>query len=316
MARLLHSDAFSLVSPAVFPSVSSLRVRAPIPEHFTILKASGFGQALVSAADLHSLPHEEREFVREWCRDAADDGWVVMLDSGGYEAFWKEWDWSQEELSAVSDVPVALRLAMDARWQVGDEVQALIERALESCNALERHSGAVVPVVRAPLPQLAEAVVGIVEAGYSPMIAVAERDLGWGILERCSSIGKLRKALDTVDPGCFLHVLGAGNPHDILAYWISGADSFDGLEWCRATIEPGTLEMACLSRWQLIAPRSVVGAEAEELGYFHGMALSNLVELRQFASRLGASSLDEAVALARNLLPSRLATHLIEVGEG
>jgi hypothetical protein len=72
------------------------------------------------------------------------------------------------------------------------------------------------------------------------MVAVPERILGDGIVERSKRVLDIRQKLN--ESGCYypLHLLGTGNPRSILLYAICGADSFDGLEWCQTTVDHNT----------------------------------------------------------------------------
>ncbi|MDH4188312.1 MAG: hypothetical protein OEV08_15085, partial [Nitrospira sp.] len=47
----------------------------------------------------------------------------------------------------------------------------------------------------------------------------------------------IRKALNTLGKYYPLHLLGTGNPISIIALASAGADSFDGLEWCRTVTD-------------------------------------------------------------------------------
>jgi len=72
------------------------------------------------------------------------------------------------------------------------------------------------------------------------MIAVPERLLGDGIIERAKTVLQIRKKLNETDCYYPLHLLGTGNPLSILLYSMCGADSFDGLEWSQTTVDHNT----------------------------------------------------------------------------
>jgi hypothetical protein len=65
------------------------------------------------------------------------------------------------------------------------------------------------------------------------MIAIPERELGDGLLGRVKTVKSIRTALDALGRYYPLHLLGTGNPISMVALASAGADSFDGLEWCR-----------------------------------------------------------------------------------
>ena len=52
-------------------------------------------------------------------------------------------------------------------------------------------------------------------------------------MRRCSSIVMLRDLLNDASLEMPIHVFGAINPYEVLAYFFCGADIFDGLNWLR-----------------------------------------------------------------------------------
>jgi queuine/archaeosine tRNA-ribosyltransferase len=71
------------------------------------------------------------------------------------------------------------------------------------------------------------------------VIAVAERELGAGIIARAKTVRAIRKALNELPFYQPLHLLGSGNPWTVAILAAAGADTFDGLEWCRVVIDSG-----------------------------------------------------------------------------
>ena len=69
------------------------------------------------------------------------------------------------------------------------------------------------------------------------MLAIPERELGDGLLERAKTVRDIRKALNTLGKYYPLHLLGTGNPISMIALAAAGADVFDGLEWCRTVAD-------------------------------------------------------------------------------
>jgi queuine/archaeosine tRNA-ribosyltransferase len=56
-------------------------------------------------------------------------------------------------------------------------------------------------------------------------------------LERAKTVRDIRKALNALGKYYPLHLLGTGNPLSMIALATAGADSFDGLEWCRTVAD-------------------------------------------------------------------------------
>ena len=80
------------------------------------------------------------------------------------------------------------------------------------------------------------------------MIAIPERELGSGVFERARTMAAVRAALKGLGRYQAVHVLGAGNPISLALLSAAGADSFDGLEWCRYAFDA---ERAQLHHFQL-----------------------------------------------------------------
>ena len=64
-------------------------------------------------------------------------------------------------------------------------------------------------------------------------IGITARESGDSLLKRCSSMVTLRDLLNSAGLDTPIHVFGAINPYEILAYFFCGADIFDGLNWLR-----------------------------------------------------------------------------------
>lgn len=71
------------------------------------------------------------------------------------------------------------------------------------------------------------------------VIGIPEEDLGESVLERCVNIGRLREALQSSGFDTPIHVLGCLEPTKVVAYFLCGADVFDGLSWQRQAFVGG-----------------------------------------------------------------------------
>lgn len=89
------------------------------------------------------------------------------------------------------------------------------------------------------------------------MLAVAERRLGDGVIERTHSVRAIRNELNKLDRYVVLHLLGTGNPISIALYSAMGADSFDGLEWCQTVVDHETGLLYHLSQADFFATQTV-----------------------------------------------------------
>ncbi len=69
------------------------------------------------------------------------------------------------------------------------------------------------------------------------MLAIPERELGDGLIARMETVLEIRKALNKTGTYFPLHILGTGNPITMISLAAVGADTFDGLEWCRTVAD-------------------------------------------------------------------------------
>jgi len=256
--------------------------------HIHVLKASSFGRFLISAYDLAQETDEERSAAHELIFECQSLGFEVMLDSGGYEAHWREdTSWSEpyyeETARRLRDT---VSLGFDYPQPTDRDDEAAVRHAAHGSEIAARQGVAsdVVPIIHSA-ENLEAVAVEVGRVTGSEWIAVPEKELGAGILERSARLASLRAVLDEKAPQSMrIHVLGAGSPLDVAVYSVSGADSFDGLEWSRCFIDPSTLRCHNAAYWELIDPGG--WREGTDLGWFAGLALNNLIALREWMDSL------------------------------
>ncbi len=71
------------------------------------------------------------------------------------------------------------------------------------------------------------------------VLGVTEKELGKSILERCQNLLRLRSELKTSGFQIPIHILGCLDPVLSIAYFLCGADIFDGLAWLRYVFYEG-----------------------------------------------------------------------------
>jgi queuine/archaeosine tRNA-ribosyltransferase len=128
----------------------------------------------------------------------------------------------------------------------------------------------------------------------TPLIAVAERELGSGLIERAKTIKRIREELGKLPFYQPLHVLGTGNPWSIALLAAAGADSFDGLEWCRMVVDRHTHRLQHFQHfdffeYQMNFAESTVAQDAvndPSIEYAGKVALHNLDYYRRFGQDL------------------------------
>lgn len=251
--RLLAFDIGEKVLPlpTYFPSISSVKTALQPQDYLQVLASTvGLnGQYLVSAFDLAALsqPADASKLLQA----SRDAGAVTLMDSGNYESFWKaaQQQWRRPAFHQMLDAfPCDLAFGFDEQAPPADTAEhvALLAAGWQEDQAA---AGAcrVIPIIHAAadcLPGLCGAVA--VKTGVS-MLAVAERRLGDGVIDRARTVLAIRKELDKLDRYVVLHLLGTGNPISIALYSEMGADSFDGLEWCQTAVDHETALLYHLS---------------------------------------------------------------------
>jgi hypothetical protein len=295
----------SLPIPSFFPSVSSVKTNLTPLDYVRVLNAIGEHQFLVSAHDLARVAVIEREPLKQALDLAVARGATVLLDSGNYESFWKEDDtWGVGDFAAIlAETPASLAFCFDDQTPPDDPTIAAagVIAAVDRDQAAARHA-TICPIVHGRVDILPTTVHLAAQALQPIVLAVAERELGDGIVARSKTVRRLRDILDRVAPRTALHLLGTGNPLAILAYAIAGADSFDGLEWCQTCVDPDAIHLHHFQHRDLV--RTLEPSIISTLPYAGGTLAHNLFFYRQWMQRLRESlACGTALALLQETLP-------------
>lgn len=313
----LSIGARLLPLPVYFPSVSSVKTALRPQDYLQLLSSLvGLnGQFLVSAYDLASV--ENPQSAGEMLTVARQAGAVTLMDSGNYESFWKDAqaEWKQADFHKVlRDFPCDLAFGFDEQCPPDDpeeHIALIVERwrvdqdAAEDCQIIP-----IVHATAAELPSLCAAVAA--ETGVT-VLAVAERKLGDGILERARSVRAIRAELDKLDRYVALHLLGTGNPISIAMYSAMGADSFDGLEWCQTVVDHDTALLYHLSQADFFAAQTEWGDAG--LSFQARTLAHNLEFFADWMRRLREATNQGRIAdFCRHNLPPRAFQHCADVG--
>lgn len=223
-------------TPLLVPSYSS-RGFSPIGQKFSLFSAYTTSASLFSAYDIHhgALPI-----------DAAYNSDIVLLDSGGYEAYSnselalpKQWsvELYRAVLSRLENRTTIIPVTFDYRSQVPTENQLEAGHQLGqefsqfSWDCLIKPESPNEPCVNV------DAVVRLIPS--SPHFAIfgfTETELGHSLLERAKNVRRIRETLIQTGQDCPIHVFGCLDPLTIRCYFAAGADLFDGLQWLRSVI--------------------------------------------------------------------------------
>jgi queuine/archaeosine tRNA-ribosyltransferase len=269
----------TVLLPSFYPSVSSVKTNLGPADYVQLLTGLRFPQFLFSAYDYQHADEAERHRLDGYFGQARDQGVVMLLDSGNYESFWlRDTRWSAMSFHDVCrTVRPPMAFSFDDQYPPDTAEGAgnvAVERARSDTEAVLGQ--VIIPIVHSRPGLLPSTVANVVRALRPPMVAVAERELGNGIAERCRSIAVIRNQLNEVEYYCPIHVLGTGNPYSLFAFVLSGADSFDGLEWCQTVVDFSTGQLSHFQHWDLFASTSPIRT-TEDLPYQQRTLAHNLV---------------------------------------
>ena len=252
--------------PAFVFSLSSHETQVSPVEGATLLRLLEPGAALVSAYDSWKYYSRSKKFessIKAMCQSDA----VLFLDSGNYEADRKDDRYARlrnprgwhvngfRETAARLSPDIAFSFdSINPKGKPDRVVSAIIKNFRSDDRALTQRDFLLCPIIHLPRTETispAESAPYIVSRVAlqldPPMLAIPERELGDGLRERAKSVRDIRKALNALGKYYPLHLLGTGNPLSMIALAAAGADSFDGLEWCRTVAD---YRSGCLFHFQ------------------------------------------------------------------
>lgn len=245
--RLKQIISNKIPLPILFQSVSSFETQLPTYEAIEALDIFKFPSILISAYDLEKRAEYNNEDFIEKIIAYKENGGVILLDSGSYEKSRNNCNsWDREKFhNSIKSIPYDLMFCFDEY----DSKQNISELATEIVESVakdqQQTSVPVLPIVHARtnkygeymFDSLPELVLEVTKRLSPSLIAIPERELGDGLLERIKNIIKIRTSLNTLAYYQPIHILGTGDPIVIPFFIAAGADSFDGLEWCRKVVD-------------------------------------------------------------------------------
>lgn len=231
--------------PSLFMSVSSYETQLTPLEAIQALRIFGVQTILISAYDF-AAERRTQKLITE-VKKYRREGGFVLIDSGNYEASRSsDKSWSIEGLEEVlSIVPHDLVFCFDKMNPSKDKSKRIKEIIASVKRDQQFTSAPVLPIVHSPklkeggydLENLAEIIRSISVTLEPAIIAVPERELGAGLISRAKKVREIRVELNKLPFYQPLHILGTGNPWAVPILTAAGADTFDGLEWCRMVID-------------------------------------------------------------------------------
>lgn len=232
----------------VVPSFSSRGFPA-VNDVFEALRLDLFGACLLSAFDL------AHGYIQTDLRRAGE---LIVIDSGLYEvradgddelhgAYPSAGAWDRGAFrSWLGRIPTAVAPVVVSY----DKYRPLGEQASEAAKdfaCCPRAAGDFLMKPEVCGQILGSMPLGSIALSASSIIGVTEKELGSSPRERCTNLIRLRLALRATGRDLPIHVFGSITPRAVLAYFLCGADIFDGLNWLRYEFsEDGIMPLADL----------------------------------------------------------------------
>ena len=273
----LYIAQTALPLPCFFPSVSSVKTNLMPVDYVELLDAAAHPLFLVSAYDILNCAASQRPRFDAALARSKERGSVILLDSGNYEGFWKaDQNWLPGEFHEIASATHHhLCFCYDNQDPQGDSLSIAQDVVASVLRDQEQAIGTVAPIVHGAAALLPDAARIAAEELYPVLLAVPERALGDGIVERTRIVRNIREALSSLEVYCPLHLLGTGNPLSIIAYALAGADSFDGLEWCQTVVDHDTGRLLHFQQWDLLRHQTEWGRN-NALPYIQSILMHNL----------------------------------------
>lgn len=256
MSSSLNLERLQLRLPSFFTSISSLKDNLQVCEYLRLFEAFGHQQFLISAYDILRADESVQTEIVETVTRLRDAGCCVLLDSGNYESYWyRDRSWKEEDfIQILGKLKPDIAFAFDLQDLTGT-AEEIAEKTVSSfIRQSEKAQISLIPILHADAAICSD-VAAIVAQKLNPLVlGIPERGLGSGIVERARTLNKVRKRLDMVtEQYTPIHLLGTGNPLSLLIYAHCGADLFDGLEWCRTTVDHETARLHHFQHYDLFA---------------------------------------------------------------
>lgn len=243
-----------VATPCLVPSISSFETQlSPIDA----LRLQSFLKepiSLVSALDVQKEPPD----FESLCSEYRKEGGILLLDSGGYEHSHIARYVGEDVLSWTNDdfIKICEKRFFDSVFSYdsflddldkGESLSAFetrlvsqVVRQKEILRGIE-----VIPVIhvqsrdgkkRLETSSIPEFVSRVAIECHPQFVALPERELGNGLLEKSRLVQAITANLARLAPEVSLHILGCGNFLSLAFLAAAGARMFDGLEWYRTLV--------------------------------------------------------------------------------
>ena len=307
-AYSLCAGGKNLPLPCFFPSISSIKTNLRTADYLQLLKAVQHPLFLISAYDIYNEIPGNQTIIKDLLTCLTGDGTVIFLDSGNYESYWKQdSNWTSEHfIQIVKCYPFHLAFCFDNQnppSNASDLTREVIKTVVD--NQQHTNSGTIIPIIHGLRELLPIAAKQVAKELVPILLAIPERVLGDGVIQRAETVRKIRLSLDELGYYCPIHLLGTGNPLSILIYTLAGADSYDGLEWCQTVVDHKDGRLYHFQQWDFFRNQTAIGIN-EEIPFTHSVLSHNLVFYRKWLQMINQALRDGSIkALVQEFLPKQ-----------
>ncbi len=293
----LSVSGHSLSLPCFFPSISSVKTNLEPIEYLRMLVGINYPQFLISAFDIYYAAEDQRQQIHTLLQHALEQEQLILLDSGNYESYWKgNNSWNTNNFhSVLKTEPYHLAFCFDKQEEY-EEVSTIANQVEDSVmtSQPETQGATMIPIVHGSQDILPELSQQITQRLHPLLLAIPERELGSGIIERSKTLLRIRRTLDKTGRYYPVHLLGTGNPISMLIYSICGADSYDGLEWCQTTVDHNTGLLYHFQQRELLQVKTTFDL-MPDLPYEHATLVYNLVFYQKWMNNIQNSINDGSI---------------------
>jgi len=232
VCRIRRIRSVSEETPLIIPSFSST-ITIDINQVYNTLRDYIVEVSLVSAYDVYHGYINKNDIGSS----------LMFIDSGNYEADYlknskllREWDY-EKYLEILDDLPELSRYVIvnyDRKLSLSEQ----ITRAKELFSSYSNYGACLLlkPISeRDNFLHITSIIDSINEFHDFDILGLTEKELGGSLLDRCKNILRIREALQEADLFTPIHIFGCLDPLSIVAYFLCGADIFDGLSWLKYT---------------------------------------------------------------------------------
>ena len=245
ICRSRQVSAIATSTPIIIPSFSS-RGFPYIGDIYNSTKRYLSKSSLISAYDIH-YGNVSQDHIY-----ASD---ILFIDSGGYEAkpvpdLTESYvdgrlsnGWSTDYYEAVLErlQPLSKLVIVNYDYSDPHPISDQVDLAKKLFQKYPNYATSFLykPEDSKSLISLSTLIDNIQLIKTFSILGITEKELGGSLFERCCNLLQIRTALLEAGLETPIHIFGCLDPAVIVAYFLCGADIFDGLAWLRYTFDHG-----------------------------------------------------------------------------